>query len=139
MSDNVVKRREGRPSVWENPETVQLLEEAFKLGAPDITAIKYAGISPVTYYAKIKIDEEFSNRMNRAQQYAIIKARSNVIKAVEKGDLDTSKWFIEKHNLPKEQTQSTQVNVFNVLREKYAMKNGVVQTEEPIVPVETNE
>lgn len=55
-----------------------------------------AGISRETFYARRKEDPVFSDRMAKAEQFATMKARQNVVKAINNGDLNTSKWHLER-------------------------------------------
>lgn len=112
----------GRRTVIDE-EVVAKLIEVFKIGSTDTSACAYAGISRDTYYKRYKEDQVFSDKMEQAKNYAIIAARHVVINAIiEKGDLETSKWYIERHDIKQPTNQqNTQVNVFNMLKEKYTL------------------
>jgi len=124
MADELAIRPEGRPTVF-TEDTVQKLIDVFRLGVTDKAAIAYAKIGASTFYTHYAQDEEFRARIEEAKHYAVIAARQVVVKAiVQDKDLDTSKWYIEKHDLPSPAVAQTQVNVFNMLRDKYTKKNG---------------
>src|SRR4051812_649926 len=55
----------GRPTVF-TEDTIQKLEEAFKIDATVREACAYAGIAESTYYAEAKDNPVFSERMDRA-------------------------------------------------------------------------
>lgn len=71
----------GRPTVT-TPGAIAKLIEAFKLDLTVEEAVLYAGISKDTYYRKAKEDEEFSDEMERARQYATLVARQTVIREI---------------------------------------------------------
>ena len=119
----------GRPTVI-TPETVQKLVDVFKLGVKDQAACAYAGISRQTFYKHLQDDTEFSDKIEAARGYAVIAARQVVVRdIVEKNNVDTAKWYLEKHDVKQEVgvQQNTQVNVFNQLKEKYTIKDPIVE------------
>lgn len=138
MADELSTRPEGRPTL-KTEDTIKKLEDILRLGASDRAAYSYAGISGVTFYDWIKKDEAFSNRMESARQYAIIAARQNIVRSiVEDKDLDTSKWYIEKHDTKQVvNQQNTQVNVFAALKDKYTIKKEEGQPD--VINVEPEE
>ena len=72
----------GRPESI-TPEVVNKLKEILKNDWTVEEACLYAGISKVTYYAKLKRDEKFLNEMNQAKLYPYIKAKKTLIKSME--------------------------------------------------------
>lgn len=122
MTDAIVPLEAGRPKIITD-DTISKLIEVFKIGSTDTSACAYAGISRDTYYRRCKEDQVFSDKMEQAKNYAIIAARHVVTNAiVNEKDLDTAKWYIEKHDIKQPTNQqNTQVNVFNMLKEKYTL------------------
>lgn len=59
-------------------------------------ACVYAGISHDTYYNWIKASDEFAAEMEKAQQFMAEKAKSVLMTALEKGDRDAAKWWLER-------------------------------------------
>lgn len=49
-------------------------------------ACLYAWVSTVQYYERLKVDEEFANRMRQAQNYAFILAKKTLIKSMKSGN-----------------------------------------------------
>jgi len=156
MADSIVPKPEGRPTVL-TAEAILKLEEILRIGGKIIAACAYAKISPQVYYRYLKEDEDFRNRMQSAQHYSIIAARSIVVKqmmdekntpAEERTKL--AQWWLEKHDI-KQATdgpiQNTQVNIFSELKSKYTktveevehdtikaeFDEGVTETEVPTV------
>lgn len=78
------------------PETIQRLEEAFKIGATDKEAYVYANISHETYYKHLKENEEFAERMETAKQFPILAMKKVVIQAAVSGDKQSAQWYLER-------------------------------------------
>lgn len=77
-------------------DTIKELERMFEQDSTVSEACLYAGISTVTYYAKLKEDKDFSNRMRKAQSYAKITARKVLLKSINSKDEKVAqKWSIE--------------------------------------------
>jgi len=69
--------------------------EAFKLDVTVEEACLYAGISKDTFYRKVKADPGFSDEMERARQFATLKARNVVIAEME-GDGGLALKYLER-------------------------------------------
>jgi hypothetical protein len=133
MSNAIVQsepKKMGRPTVI-TEEVSKKLEDVLRLGVNDSAACSYAGISRETFYNHVKDDDDFCDRMDNARNYAVIAARQVVVKSiVEDKNLDSSKWYVEKHDIKQVGTQqNTQVNVFAMLKDKYTIKDPEVKTE----------
>lgn len=128
MSDEITVSQPksiGRPTVMTDI-VVGKLEEIFRLGCKDAPACAYAGISRDTFYSWLKDNDDFSDRIETAKNYAIIASRQIVVsKIIKDHDLETAKWYLERHDTKQPQTQNqTQVNVFNQLREEFTKPSG---------------
>src|SRR5436853_5871768 len=85
----------GRPPTdWE--KAYPILINAFQNGLNIMQACLQADISRETYRLKCEADESFLAKMETAQQRSLIKARQNIVAAVEAGDKDLSKWYLER-------------------------------------------
>ena len=93
--NKVTKKTPGRPTKITD-DTIQKLEHALASGVTAEMACRIAGISKSTYYEHIEKDETFSDKMQRAREWPEMKARNNVVGAIEKGDVNTSKWYLER-------------------------------------------
>lgn len=127
MSGDIQKQSVGRPTV-RSEEIERKLEDWFKLGMSDTASCAYAGIARDTFYRWMREDDSFSDRMTHAKNYAMQLSRSIVVKELEqKRDVDTAKWYIEKHDDKQPQIQqNTQVNVFANLKDKYTIDSTTV-------------
>lgn len=85
----------GRPTAV-TEEVLSKLEEIFKLGVTDKIACDYAQVSTATFYRHLKSDETFDRKIRAAKQYTIIKAANVVMGAIEKGDVNAAKWWLER-------------------------------------------
>lgn len=77
-----VKEGKGRPEKI-TPDVVKKLKQIFMYDGTVEEACLYAGISKVTYYAKIKKDVNFLNEMNQARLFPYITAKKTLIKSME--------------------------------------------------------
>jgi hypothetical protein len=96
---SIIKKPEpngGRPSAI-TKEIEKRLEASLMNGASVTEACVYAKIAQRTYYNNIEINGDFKHKMEFAKQLATLRAKENVVEAiVEKKDLQTSKWWLEK-------------------------------------------
>lgn len=78
------------------PETLAKLEEAFAIDASIPEACMFAGISLDTYYRWIKEFPKLSERFAQLRQKPILKARHVVVSNISAGNVETSKWYLER-------------------------------------------
>lgn len=90
MADKV-----GRPTVM-TEEVLQKLEYAFMRGLTDVEACLYADIATSTLYNYCKENPEFLERKEELKQHPTAKARLNITEAIENGNEDISKWWLER-------------------------------------------
>lgn len=89
------KNSVGRPRAI-TPKKLEKLEEAFKLGCTNREACFYADVAESTFYDFLKEYPEYSDKIAMLKDYQKIKARYVVHKALEKGDRDMAKWYLER-------------------------------------------
>lgn len=89
------KNQVGRPRTI-TPKILEKLEEGFKLGCTNREACFYAGIAESTFYDFLKDFPEFSEKIEMWKDYEKIKARMVIHKALEDGNNDIAKWFLER-------------------------------------------
>ena len=99
----------GRPTVM-TPETLQKLEHAFAIGCTDLEACVYADICSSTLYNYQKDNPAFLERKDLLKQTPVLKARTNVMADIQGGNIDTSKWYLERKK-KNEFSSSTNVNL----------------------------
>jgi hypothetical protein len=85
----------GRPSVI-TEDILRKLEEAFSVGATDIEACFLANISKTTLYDYQKKNSEFTERKEALKDMLKYQARVNVSKEINKGNLEASRWYLER-------------------------------------------
>lgn len=85
----------GRPTVMTD-EVVRKLEYAFIHGLTDVEACVYADISRSTLHSYCEANPEFKDRKEELKNHPTAKARLNVTEAIENGDSDMSKWWLER-------------------------------------------
>lgn len=72
------------------------LEMLFAKGLSDREACLVAEINPSTLYEYCKENPEFAERKEMLKDKPKIKAKMNVQEAIEAGDTDISKWYLER-------------------------------------------
>lgn len=85
----------GRPTVM-TKETLDKLELLFAKGLTDREACVIADINPQTLYNYCNENPDFLERKEELKKHPTAKARLNVTEAIEKGDADMSKWWLER-------------------------------------------
>ena len=55
-----------------------------------------AGISRQSYYDWMELHDGFSDKIKVAQEYPDYVAKSLVVSAMKKGDVETGKWWLER-------------------------------------------
>lgn len=85
----------GRPTVM-TKDVLQKLEYAFMRGLTDLEACDYADIGTTTLYNYCEENPAFRERKEELKQHPTAKARLNVAEAIEGGDVDISKWWLER-------------------------------------------
>lgn len=125
--DKVVKKHKGgRPSVY-SAEHVSLLKAAFANAFTVDQACAYAEISKETYYNWLEKRPELVDQMERARHQVGFKAKQVVVGAVNKGDVETAKWWLKnKHSDEFGGAPSTNINLnfgqmANDQRDKYGI------------------
>lgn len=89
------KSNAGRPTVMTD-EVLEKLKQAFLWGCSDREACLYAEIDPQTLYNYQTDNPDYSSKKQMWKENPILKARAVVVKAMESGDKDASKWYLER-------------------------------------------
>lgn len=87
--------RVGRPTVITN-YVIAKLELAYTAGANNTQACDFANISQDAFYDYIKKHPEFSEKIEHWKQRLKLRAKINIKNAINDGDKDMSKWYLEK-------------------------------------------
>lgn len=85
----------GRPTVI-TPECLHKLKEGFLRGYTNRIACIYAGIAESTYYKYCDENPEFVEKKRAWQANPVTKALDNVKQSLDEGDVQTSKWLLER-------------------------------------------
>ena len=87
----------GRPRAITETD-VRKLVELFKVGHTIATACRLSGVPRTTYYDELARNEEFSDRMQAAQDVLTYRAMQIITMSVGGGNLNTAKWFIDRQD-----------------------------------------
>ncbi len=85
----------GRPTVM-TPEVIEKIEEELKNGATLPQASFLAGISLKTLYNYFTNNPDFKERCDLLQGLVAYRARVNLKNKIEAGDIDTSKYWLDR-------------------------------------------
>ena len=77
-------------------KTLEMLEYAFSIGAPDEEACAYAGISAATLYNYQKIRPEYAERKEQLKNMPIFQARGNIVNSIKEHAMNPSYWYLER-------------------------------------------
>lgn len=89
------KSNAGRPTVM-TEAVVNKLEYGFMKGLTDEQCCLYAGISKQTLYDYCHAHPEFVDRKELLKHNPSVQAKINIAEGIENGDIDTSKWYLER-------------------------------------------
>ena len=93
----MAENKGGRPTVMTD-EVVSKLEYGFMKGLNITECCHYADISRPTFYEYLEKHPEFSNRMEELKSNPSTRAKLNIVEAIESGDTDLAKWWLERRN-----------------------------------------
>ena len=88
-------KKVGRPTVMAK-EMIGKLELLFAKGLTDREACLIADIDPSTMYDYCNAHPEFAERKEALKHHPTAKARINITEAIESGNADISKWWLER-------------------------------------------
>ena len=87
----------GRPTIMTDA-IVSKLEYGFMKGLNVTECCHYADISRNCFYEYLDKNPEFKDRIEELKSNPSTKAKLNVDEAIENGDTDLSKWWLERRN-----------------------------------------
>lgn len=79
-------------------DTLQLLRDAFMDGMSDKEACLIAGIVPSTLYNYCKATPGFLEQKQLLKKTPTIKAKRAIVAALDEGDENISKWYLERRD-----------------------------------------
>ena len=95
LNNNKVVNKGGRPSI--NLE--QFEDEIFDLlsiGSTISQVLNYIGVDQDTYYRQLRKNKRLKDKFARAKEFTSVKAKRNISEKIQSGDVETSKWHLEK-------------------------------------------
>lgn len=96
----------------------QKILEMWEMAMPDLMVIAHAGITEEQYLHILQHFPEFAAMREKAYTLPKMKARLNVIRDIEKGNVSTSKWYLEKTDPEFSKKSVTETNVKISVAEK---------------------
>ncbi len=114
------------------PEIIMKLEQAFGIGANDLQACSYAGISKTTYYRWREEDEELRDSLDDAKERQVLKALNTITNDLR--NPQTAKWLLEKKHpdfkprqvieTPNDEFESEYMKALNESLKRRAIQEG---------------
>lgn len=95
-----------------NRDVLRKLEEGFMLGLSDRQACLYADIALSTLYEYQKVCPAFSERKEALKENVKMRAKINIAKVIDEGDIDMSIWYL-KHAAADEFSTKQQIAIEN--------------------------
>ncbi len=95
------------------PDVLAKLDEAFLSGHTDEEACLIAGIDPSTLYRYCQENEHYARKKELLKLRPQSQARHNIVKKINEGDAETSKWYLErkaKHEFSTKQEVSNEIS-----------------------------
>lgn len=125
----------GRKSTMTD-EKLQKLRQAFSIGCSDREACVYADVALSTLYNYQNANPEFIEEKAGLKEKPVLLARQVVVKSLEKEDVKTAQWLLErkkrKEFATRTESEIRQVEAFDNLTDDELKKiaDGVSATEE---------
>lgn len=88
-------KKVGRPAV----NLTDFEDEIFDLlsiGSTIPQVLSYIGIDDNTYYRQLEKNKRLRDKFARAKEFTSVKAKRNISEKIQSGDVETSKWHLEK-------------------------------------------
>ena len=79
-------------------EVVSKLEYGFMRGLTDEQCCLYANISKPALYDYCHAHPDFADRKEMLKQQTSVQAKLNIAETIENGNVDVSKWYLERKN-----------------------------------------
>ena len=80
------------------PETVQKIEQALMMDCTINEVCLFANIRKQTYYNWIESFPELKERFDYLKDNLKVKSKYNISEKLNKGDVETSKWYLERRD-----------------------------------------
>lgn len=93
----MAENKGGRPTIM-TEAVVAKLEYGFMKGLNVTECCHYADISRNCFYEYLEKNPEFKDRIEELKSSPSTRAKLNVVEAIENGDTDLSKWWLERRN-----------------------------------------
>lgn len=91
------KNKVGRPTIMTD-EVIQKLKLGFMKGLNDAECCDFAEIGTSTLYNYCNQNPEFMEKKEIWKHRPSTKAKMNIVEAIENGDEELSKWWLERRN-----------------------------------------
>lgn len=118
-------RNVGRKPFIMTDKELSKLRECFVKSLTDEEACLYAGISSRQLYDYCKKNEEFRKEKELLKNAVNIKAKFNIIKKIDEGDVGESKWWLERKS-----GKEFNIKIISMMREPVTIDNSLSEEEQ---------
>lgn len=88
-------RKVGRPAV-NLTDYEDEIYDLLSIGSTISQVLNFIGIDDNTYYRQLEKNKRLRDKFARAKEFTSVKAKRNISEKIQSGDLETSKWHLEK-------------------------------------------
>lgn len=88
-------KKVGRPAVNLSDFEDEIFD-LLSIGSTITQVLNYIGIDQDTYYRKLEKNKRLKDKFARAKEFTSVKAKRNISEKIQSGDIETSKWHLEK-------------------------------------------
>lgn len=120
------------------PEVLEKLRQAYLIGATNAEACGYADIGERTLYDYLAENEEFSQKIDQWKNEPILKAKTMVVKNLDK-DIKNAQWYLERKKKDefavRQEHTGADGNAIQAIIDKFGSSEGV----DEVPPITTDE
>jgi hypothetical protein len=88
-------KKVGRPAVNLSDFEDEIFD-LLSIGSTIPQVLNYIGIDDNTYYRQLDKNKRLRDKFARAKEFTSVKAKRNISEKIQSGDIETSKWHLEK-------------------------------------------
>lgn len=89
------RKKNDKRDTW-SPETQSEVLSSLQNGLTVEQTCRQAGIGTTTFYDRQASDQSFAEKVTVARELCETNARKKVAEAIEKGDMKTARWYLER-------------------------------------------
>jgi hypothetical protein len=88
-------KKVGRPAI-NLTDYEDEIYDLLSIGSTISQVLNFIGIDDNTYYRQLEKNKRLRDKFARAKEFTSVKAKRNISEKIQQGDVETSKWHLEK-------------------------------------------